>query len=205
MPAQTTNGDATTKAHDLRIYEDSRTELRELLAKREKLRAEIIEIGETLERQEAEYVDNNPTGNILQGWDGLLKGGSAEAKRRRTMAQESIKLFSRSHISYNPQAVAAAVAGGGSALSAPASSATSTPAPTPHSTSLVRGTGGGESGAGTPVSVGATSTNKSGKRSKKQQQQNPHDDDSETDHKETKKARGSGTSSSRKQPQHQNA
>ncbi|KAJ2904719.1 uncharacterized protein MKZ38_007337 [Zalerion maritima] len=178
-PPNATKGESNTgtqsRAQELRSYEDSRTALRELLAKREKLRAEITELGETIERQEAEYVENNPTGNIIQGWDGLLKGGNtAEAKRRRTIPQDSMKIFSRSHISYNPQATSTPA----SATSTPATSHT----PTPHSASFARG----ESGSGTPVSAGPT--NKGVKRGKK------HEEDSETDHRESKKARGNGSS-----------
>jgi chromatin modification-related protein EAF6 len=139
-------------------------------------------------QKETEYLENTPAGNIITGFDAYTKGtgGTAAAARgRKTGQTDANRVFSRSSISYNANAVTngsgdAQTPGSAGALSTPASHA-----PTPLSTSFRNGAGG-ESGVPTPTS--ATATKAPGKKNKKAAT-GGEGQDSETDGREAKKIR----------------
>lgn len=79
---------------------------------------------EAIERKETEYLESTPAGNILTGFDNYTKGTTqaAAAQRRKAGPLEQHRVFSRSSISYNPNA-----AGSDSAATTPGSSHAPTP------------------------------------------------------------------------------
>ncbi len=61
---------------------------------------------EAIFQKETEYLESTPSGNIITGFDNYTKGtSSAAAQRRKTGLTEANRVFSRSSISYNPNAV----------------------------------------------------------------------------------------------------
>jgi chromatin modification-related protein EAF6 len=61
---------------------------------------------ELIYEKETEYLENTPSGNIIIGFDNYTKGTTgAAAQRRKTGLTDANRVFSRSSISYNPNAV----------------------------------------------------------------------------------------------------
>ncbi|KAL1856287.1 hypothetical protein VTK73DRAFT_8408 [Phialemonium thermophilum] len=153
-------GPAGDAAAGLPFYEKQRQHLKELIAKRRALEKRLAAQEEAIYQKESEYLENTPSGNIITGFDNYIKGlTGAAAQRRKTGVTEANRVFSRSSISYNPNAQDALT---------PAS-ATSTPtshAPTPVSASF----GGGahkESASGTQTPTSTTAATKGPKKGKK--------------------------------------
>lgn len=108
-------------------YEKSRQKLKELLQRRKMLERQlvcccgveatrspaikltnIVQAGheETIYQKETEYLENTLAGNIITGFDSYTKGASSAAAQRRKIGQtEANRVFSRSSISYNANAV----------------------------------------------------------------------------------------------------
>lgn len=56
--------------------------------------------------KETEYLENTPSGNVIIGFDNYTKGTTGAAAQRRKMGlTDANRVFSRSSISYNPNAV----------------------------------------------------------------------------------------------------
>jgi chromatin modification-related protein EAF6 len=114
-----------------------------------------------------------------------MGGAAAAARGRKTGQMDANRVFSRSSISYNSNAV---INGTGDAQTPGSAAAMSTPAshaPTPLSTSFRNGTGG-ESGVPTPTSATAA---KAPTKKNKKAAAGGEGQDSETDGRETKKIR----------------
>jgi chromatin modification-related protein EAF6 len=61
---------------------------------------------EAIYQKETDYLENTPSGNIITGFDNYTKGTTgAAAQRRKTGLTDANRVFSRSSISYNPNAV----------------------------------------------------------------------------------------------------
>jgi hypothetical protein len=66
---------------------------------------------EAIYQKETDYLENTPNGNIITGFDNYTKGTTgAAAQRRKTGLTDANRVFSRSSISYNPNAVCALLA-----------------------------------------------------------------------------------------------
>ncbi|KAK2610657.1 hypothetical protein N8I77_004069 [Diaporthe amygdali] len=132
----------------LPFYEQSRTQLKTLLAKRRDLERKLANIEEKIYNNETEYLESTQAGNIMTGFDNYTKGtNAAAAQRRKGGTMEQHRVFSRSSISYNANAA-------DSTANTPGSSH----APTPVSTTFAGGSG---SNHPTPTSATA-STGKAG-------------------------------------------
>lgn len=128
------------------FYEQSRAELKEMLTKRRELAKKLAAIEDTIYTKETEYLESTPSGNVLVGFEPLIKGGTtaaAAAQRRKVAPLEHHRVFSRSSISYNANMAP------DSAANTPGSSH----APTPVSSTFG---GGGGSGSSHPTPTGGT-------------------------------------------------
>lgn len=117
------------------FYESQRKHLQKLLEKKRKLTESLATREEAIERKESEYLESTPAGNILTGFDNYTKGTTqaAAAQRRKAGPLEQHRVFSRSSISYNPNAVgsdSAATTPGSSHAPTPVSSTFGGPTPT---------------------------------------------------------------------------
>ncbi|KAI3401929.1 hypothetical protein diail_6489 [Diaporthe ilicicola] len=132
----------------LPFYEQSRTQLKTLLAKRRELEKKLAGIEDNIYAKETEYLEQTQAGNIMTGFDNYTKGtNAAAAQRRKGATMEQHRVFSKSSISYNANAA-------DSTANTPGSSH----APTPVSTTFAGGSG---SNHATPTSATA-STGKAG-------------------------------------------
>lgn len=58
---------------------------------------------ESIAHKESAYLDSNPAGNIITGFDNYMKGaGGTAAQRRKGSSTDQNRVFSRSSISYRP-------------------------------------------------------------------------------------------------------
>lgn len=134
------------------FYEQSRAELKEMLTKRREMAKKLAAIEDTIYTKETEYLESTPSGNVLVGFEPLIKGGTtaaaAAAQRRKVAPLEHHRVFSRSSISYNANMAP------DSAANTPGSSH----APTPVSSTF----GGGGSGSNHPTPTGGTAAGGSG-------------------------------------------
>ncbi|KAM7202166.1 histone acetyltransferase subunit NuA4 domain containing protein [Rhypophila sp. PSN 637] len=157
-----TNSNNVLTAGGIPYYEKQRQHLKDLINRRRALEKKITTIDESIYSKETDYLENTPSGNIIIGFDNYTKGtANAAASRRKTGLMDANRVFSRSSVSYNPNAPEAQT---------PASTTHSTPgslAPTPLSTSFKeKDKDGGASGAPTPTSAtaGKASSSKKGKK-----------------------------------------
>ena len=60
---------------------------------------------DTIAHKEQIYLESTPNGNIITGYDHYMKAGNAAALRRKTGLGEQNKVFTRSSISYRPNAM----------------------------------------------------------------------------------------------------
>ncbi|RKU42345.1 chromatin modification-related protein EAF6 [Coniochaeta pulveracea] len=159
------------------FYEKTRQELKSLIARKKLLEKKLAAEEELIYEKETEYLENTPSGNIIIGFDNYTKGTTgAAAQRRKTGLTDANRVFSRSSISYNPNAE----------VPTPAASTPASHAPTPVSTSYAHKDKGDSSAAPTPTS---TTASKAGKKKGKAGSARPVPEDSETDARETKKTR----------------
>lgn len=127
---------------------------------------------EEIYEKETAYLENTPAGNVMTGFDNYTKGTTqaAAAQRRKTGPLEQHRVFSRSSISYNPNAASDSATTPGSSH-----------APTPVSSSFGVG-----SNHPTPTSAVAAAASKD---RKKKGIAGADAGDSESDAKEMKKVR----------------
>lgn len=106
-----------------------------------------------IESKETAYLDSTPAGNIMTGFDNYTKGTTqaAAAQRRKTGPLDQHRVFSRSSISYNPNAVSdTATTPGSSHAPTPVSSSFGLGSnhPTPTSAGGSRSAGAGSASGG---------------------------------------------------------
>jgi chromatin modification-related protein EAF6 len=89
------------------FYDKARAHLKDLLTKKRMLERSLAQQEESIYKKETEYLEETPSGNIITGFEAYTKGSgsSAPGQRRRAAVQESNRVFSRSSISYNVNAV----------------------------------------------------------------------------------------------------
>ncbi|KAK7744955.1 hypothetical protein SLS53_003188 [Cytospora paraplurivora] len=134
------------------FYEQSRAELKEMLTKRRDMAKKLAAIEDTIYTKETEYLESTPNGNVLTGFEPLIKGGTtaAAAQRRKVPPLELHRVFSRSSISYNANM-----------SESNANTPGSSHAPTPVSSTFAAGGSGSNhptptSGAGSGSNAGKT-------------------------------------------------
>lgn len=122
----------------------------QLLRRRPISRQAAIE--DTIYTKETEYLESTPNGNVLMGFEPLIKGGAtaAAAQRRKVAPLELHRVFSRSSISYNANV-----------SESNANTPGSSHAPTPASSTFAAGGPGSNhptpaSGAGSGSNAGKT-------------------------------------------------
>jgi hypothetical protein len=98
-----TNGDVPGQP----FYDKARAHLKDLLQKKRLLERNLAQQEESIYKKETDYLEDTPSGNIITGFEAYTKGSgsSAPGQRRRAAVQESNRVFSRSSISYNVNAV----------------------------------------------------------------------------------------------------
>ncbi|RDL36844.1 Uncharacterized protein BP5553_06196 [Venustampulla echinocandica] len=153
------------------FYERTRQHLKELLNKKRLLERTLQVTEDTIYKNETEYLEETPAGNIILGFESYTKGVGNAAPgggRRRAQVVDANRVFSKSSLTY----------GLNNNVDSPSNTAQSTPmaatAPTPLSTSFARGDGG--SNHPTPTSATSASKSVAGKKNKK----NGDDSDGET-------------------------
>lgn len=107
----------TVDVPGLPFYEKSRLHLRDLLRKQQTLQRNLANLEDTIYRKETEYLEDTPSGNIILGFDGFVKGavlgggggrrGGVEGDRSRAgdgraRGIDGVRLFSRSSVSFRP-------------------------------------------------------------------------------------------------------
>lgn len=100
-----TNGDVPGQP----FYDKARQHLKDLLQKKRMLERSLALQEDSIFKKETDYLEDTPSGNIITGFEAYTKGSgsSAPGQRRRAAVQESNRVFSRSSISYNANAVSA--------------------------------------------------------------------------------------------------
>ena len=98
-----TNGDVPGQP----FYDKARAHLKDLIAKKKAIEASLFRQEEAIHKKETDYLDDTPSGNIIIGFDAYTKGSgsSLQAGRKRFGVAEANRVFSRSSISYNANAV----------------------------------------------------------------------------------------------------
>jgi Histone acetyltransferase subunit NuA4 len=98
-----TNGDVPGQP----FYDKARQHLKDLLQKKRMLERSLALQEDSIYKKETDYLEDTPSGNIITGFEAYTKGSgsSAPGQRRRAAVQESNRVFSRSSISYNVNAV----------------------------------------------------------------------------------------------------
>lgn len=102
-----TNGDAA----GVPFYEKQRQMLHSMINKKRLLERSLANIEDNIAKKESEYLEDTPNGNIITGFEGYTKGTTAApGQRRRGAIQETNKVFSRSSVTYNLNAVSVPLA-----------------------------------------------------------------------------------------------
>lgn len=107
-PAAGPNGDVPGQP----FYEKGRQHLKDLLHKRQILMRSLAAQEEAIYKKETEYLEETPSGNIITGFDSYTKGTSSApgGGRRKAQVTDANRVFSRSSISYNMNAVSGPIA-----------------------------------------------------------------------------------------------
>jgi chromatin modification-related protein EAF6 len=89
------------------FYDKTRQHLKELLHKRRALERSLAQLEDNIFKKETEYLEETPSGNIITGFEAYTKGtGTAGGgARRRGGVSEGNRVFSRSSVSFNANAV----------------------------------------------------------------------------------------------------
>ncbi|SPO04219.1 uncharacterized protein DNG_06902 [Cephalotrichum gorgonifer] len=132
-------------------YKKEQARLREMINTQKQLAQRLAQLEESIAQKETAYLESTPTGNIIIGYDGYIKGTGPAANKKKAPTPEQNRVFSRSSTSYRPNTGGDATPG-------------TTPAQTPISANA--------SGNATPTSA----TVARGKKKK-----NNNDDESEPD------------------------
>ena len=103
-PTAGANGDVPGQP----FYDKTRQHLKDLLQKKHRLERNLAAQEELIYKKETEYLEETPSGNIITGFEAYTKGSGTTAPgaaRRKAAVQEANRVFSRSSISYNINAV----------------------------------------------------------------------------------------------------
>ncbi|CAG8975484.1 hypothetical protein HYALB_00004803 [Hymenoscyphus albidus] len=160
LPPSNNNTSTSTDIPGQPFYDRTKQHLKELLRRKQILERNLQATEELIYKNETEYLEDTPAGNIIIGFEGYTKGTGAVvgAGRRKGNVVEGNRVFSRCSVSFGP-------------ADSPSNTATSTPlpanVPTPISTNLGRGEGG--SSQATPTSARSVSGmgKSAGKKNKK--------------------------------------
>lgn len=87
-------------------YNKEREKLQDLLRRKKLLELSIARQDEAIYKKETDYFEDTPAGNIITGFDNYTKGVAGSiGGRRRTGVPEQNRVFSRSSVTYNINAV----------------------------------------------------------------------------------------------------
>lgn len=97
------NGDVPGQPY----YEKTRKHLKELLHKKAMIANSLANLEDQIYKKETEYLEETPSGNIITGFENYTKGTSTGVGggRKRGNAVDGNRVFSKSSISYNVNAV----------------------------------------------------------------------------------------------------
>jgi chromatin modification-related protein EAF6 len=85
------------------FYERTRQHLRDLLRKKQILERNLQLTEDTIYKNETDYLEDTPAGNIITGFEGYTKGSGVLAPgggRRRAQVVDGNRVFSRSSLSF---------------------------------------------------------------------------------------------------------
>lgn len=128
-PAATPNGQPPT----MQEYKKEQARLREMIEKQKQLSQRLVrpppspspfplrlpsasfprrlttfatqaQLEDSISQKESAYLDSTPHGNIITGYDGYIKGGGSAAHKKKPPPLEQNRVFTRSSISYRPNA-----------------------------------------------------------------------------------------------------
>ncbi|KAG0651191.1 Chromatin modification-related [Hyphodiscus hymeniophilus] len=89
-------------------YEKTRRHLQELLRKKNILTNNLANLEDQIYKKETEYLEETPSGNIITGFENYTKGTSGiGGGRKRGNVVDGNRVFSKSSISFNANAVSA--------------------------------------------------------------------------------------------------
>jgi chromatin modification-related protein EAF6 len=89
------------------FYDKARNHLKDLIERRNKLQNNLGTLEDRIYKEETDYLEGTPSGNIIKGFENYTKGtgSSAPGQRRRVPVNNEDRLFSRSSHTYNLNAV----------------------------------------------------------------------------------------------------
>ncbi|EEB06342.1 NuA4 histone acetyltransferase complex subunit [Schizosaccharomyces japonicus yFS275] len=97
MTSETSESKIKEPENSLSYYEKCKKELHELMEKKIELESSLLGIEDSIYKLEGTYLESTArTGNIVHGFDGLLKSTTSNNLRRRNEFHESDRLFSLS-------------------------------------------------------------------------------------------------------------
>jgi len=121
--APSTTG-ATADVPGQPYYDKARAHLKDLLKQKALLDRNLAAMEESIFKKETDYLDDTPSGNIITGFDAytklagmMMSGGGASAggygaggptgrgERRRGVVKDELRVFSRSSVTWNVNAV----------------------------------------------------------------------------------------------------
>lgn len=89
------------------FYDKARHHLKDLIERQKKLTNKLGTLEDAIYKEETDYLEGTPSGNIIKGFENYTKGtgSSAPGQRRRVPVNNEDRLFSRSSVTYNLNAV----------------------------------------------------------------------------------------------------
>jgi chromatin modification-related protein EAF6 len=89
------------------FYDKARQHLKNLIEQQKRIQNRLATLEDGIYKEETEYLEGTPHGNIIKGFENYTKGtgSSAPGQRRRVPVNPEERLFSKSSITYNLNAV----------------------------------------------------------------------------------------------------
>jgi hypothetical protein len=89
------------------FYDKARHHLKDLIERQKRLTNKLGTLEDAIYKEETDYLEGTPSGNIIKGFENYTKGtgSSAPGQRRRVPVNNEDRLFSRSSVTYNLNAV----------------------------------------------------------------------------------------------------
>lgn len=90
------------------FYDRTKQHLKDLLRRKQALERNLLATEEMIYKNETEYLEDTPAGNIIVGFEGYTKGSSGAAAgggRRKGNVVEGNRVFSRCSVTFGPPGV----------------------------------------------------------------------------------------------------
>lgn len=90
------------------FYDRTKQHLKDLLRRKQALERNLLATEEMIYKNETEYLEDTPAGNIIVGFEGYTKGSGGTAAgggRRKGNVVEGNRVFSRCSVTFGPPGV----------------------------------------------------------------------------------------------------